>query len=513
MTRREPVLMGIDLGAGSLKVTIINVAGQLLGSASSSVTTSIRYPGWSEQDPAEWYQGLCSAVPRALGDATITAADISAVSFSAGAHTPVLLDKDDQIIRPAILWSDQRSSVESRELADQAGEMIAEIALNAPNPTWTLPQLKWLQRHEPEVINRVHRLLVAKDYLRYRITGLWHTDRIDAVGTMLADAKTGTWSPDICGLIGWDEATLPPIVDPATVVVGVSRSGAHETGLAEGTPVVAGTMDTAIEGYGAGAIDPGQGIIKLATAGAVSVISNRLLSHAEVIDYPHVMSDRAFSIIGTNSCASAHRWLRDQIFAAPDANEQSGDAWPSFEKMDQLASGVRAGAEGLIFHPYLQGERSPYWDPLLRADFIGVTMQHNRAHFVRALYEGIAFSLFDCIHSLQDQGLTLNEVRLIGGGSRSKTWCQIVCDVIGKPILVPSNGDASFGAALVAGVGVGAFTDERDAVVRCVSIKDQFEPDAARHTFYQEMFSIYKDSQASLAGINHRIFELTNPGG
>jgi xylulokinase len=505
--------MGIDLGAGSLKISIIGDSGQLYGSASSEVETSILHPGWSEQDPEQWYQGLCSAVPRALDEAGISAQQITAISFSAGAHTPVLLDKDDQVIRPAILWSDQRSSIEARELFDCAGDMIVNVSLNTPNPTWTLPQLKWLQRHEPETISRVHRLFVAKDYLRYRVTGLWHTDRIDAAGTMLADTKGKAWSVDICDLIGWDMSTLPPIVDPVTIVGDVSNIGATETGLAEGTPVVAGTMDTAIEGYGAGAVDPGQGVIKLATAGAVSVINERLEPHASVIDYPHVIPDQAFSITGTNSCASAHRWLKDQLFSAPAQGEQSKVTWPSFGEMDRLASDVTAGAEGLIFHPYLQGERSPYWDPLLRADFIGITMQHNRAHFVRALYEGVAYSLYDCILSLEEQGLILDDVRLIGGGAQSETWRQIVCDVIGKPISVPKNGDASFGAALVAGVGVGCFSNERDAVERCVSLEAYCTPDDTRHKLYQELFLIYKDSQASLASINHRISEVISPHG
>ncbi len=505
--------MGIDLGAGSLKITIIGDSGQLYGSASSEIETSIRHPGWSEQDPHEWYQGLCSAVPRALSEAGLSAQDITAISFSAGAHTPVLLDEDGQVIRPAILWSDQRSNVEARELSDSAGDVIFGISLNAPNPTWTLPQLKWLQRHEPDSVSRVHRLFVAKDYLRYCITGLWHTDRIDAAGTMLADTKGNAWSSELCGLIGWDMSTLPPIVDPSTVVGGVSNRGAIETGLSEGTPVVAGSMDTAIEGYGAGAINPGQGVIKLATAGAVSVVNEFIQSHASVIDYPHVMSGQAFSITGTNSCASAHRWLKDQLLSAPAHTEHGDASWPSYAEMDRLASKTPAGSDGLIFHPYLQGERSPYWDPLLRADFIGVTMQHNRAHFVRALYEGIAFSLFDCILSLEEQGLILDDVRLIGGGAHSETWRQVVCDVIGKPLSVPQNGDASFGAALIAGVGVGVFSDEHDAVRRCVSLAGHCEPDVMRHALYQDLFSIYKDSQASLASINHRISEVISPTG
>jgi xylulokinase len=502
---QEAMLMGIDLGAGSLKVTIIGSDGRSRGSASSEVRTDMPHPGWSEQDPEDWYRGLCDSVPRALSAAALEARDIAAVSFSAGAHTPVLLDSNDAVIRPAILWSDQRSGGESKALSEQAGDLIHRTSLNAPNPTWTLPQLKWLQRHEPRAVDRTRRLMVAKDYLRFRLTGLWHTDRVDAVGTMLADAAAAAWSDDICALIGWNVATLPPIVEPTTVVGEVSGKGAADSGLAAGTAVVAGTMDTAAECYGAGAVDAGQSVIKLATAGTVSVVTDELVAHSEVIDYPHVVPGLAYAITGTNSCASAHRWLRDRFFLSAGGREGACDGAGAFEEMDRLAATVPAGSDGMLFHPYLQGERSPYWDEHLRADFIGITMRHTAAHFVRALYEGIAFSLLDCMGSLKRQGLAPSAVRLIGGGAGSARWRRIVCDVMGMPIDVPENGDASFGAALIAGVGVGVFSDERDAVRSCVRLAGHEEPDPSNHALYGELFSIYKDSQAALAGINHRI--------
>ena len=506
---QDTVLMGIDLGAGSLKVTIISSDGQLLGSASSDVRTDSPQPGWTEQDPDAWYHGLCHAVPAALDAAGIAASDVGAVSFSAGAHTPVLLDGDNRVVRPAILWSDQRSSAEARELTDRAGDMIHATSFNNPAPTWTLPQLKWLQKHEPDAVSRTRRVLVAKDYLRFRLTGCWHTDRVDAVGTMMADAKASAWSAELCDLIDWDMATLPPIVDPTTVVGEVSREGADESGLAAGTPVVAGTMDTAAECYGAGAVDAGHCTIKLATAGTVSVVTDALAAHEEVIDYPHVLPGYGYAITGTNSCASAHRWLRDQFFLTEAAKTNGTDAGQdAFNEMERLAAAIPPGSDGMLFHPYLQGERSPYWDARLRADFIGVTIRHTRGHFVRALYEGVAFSLFDCMESLKAQGLQSDSARLVGGGAKSETWRQIVSDCTGLAIDVPENGDASFGAALVAGVGVGAFADEREAVKRCVRLTQHHEPDAANHALYGELFAIYKDAQAALAGINHTITDL-----
>jgi len=503
-----PRLMGIDLGAGSLKATIIGVDGVVLGSASSPVRTESKQPGWAEQDPEEWYQSLCNAVPAAISEANIDSAEIKAVSFSAGAHTPVLLDKNDRLIRPAIMWSDQRSGAESRELENQFGDEIRRIGFNSPNPTWTLPQLKWLKRNEPDAFARIAKIMVAKDYLRFRISGAWQTDRVDAVGTLFADAQSQTWSEELCAMADIEVDLLPPIVNPVDQVGTVSRRAADDTGLSTSTLVIAGTMDTAVECYGAGAVKPGQGVIKLATAGTVSVVTDHLAHHNEVIDYPHVLPGFGFTITGTNSCASAHRWLRDQFFTGHAPGEPETDKTDAFDVMERLASTIPPGSNGLLFHPYLQGERSPYWDPKLRADFIGITMQHTRGHFVRAMYEGIAFSLLDCLESLRTQGLQLLSTRIIGGGTRSKTWREIVCNVIGSPIEVPENGDASYGAALIAGVGAGVFSSELDAVDRCVKITERIEPNRSLHEFYQEVFSIYKESQAKLAAINHRITDM-----
>jgi xylulokinase len=206
---------------------------------------------------------------------------------------------------------------------------------------------------------------------------------------------------------------------------------------------------------------------------------------------------------GTNSCASAHRWLRDRMFLAPGA-----DGAAAFAEMDRLAAAVPPGSDGLLFHPYLQGERAPYWDPFLRADFIGLTMRHGQAHFARALYEGIAFSIRDLLETAKGFGLSFGATRLIGGGARSATWRQIMADVTGLEIEKPENGDASYGAALLAGIGVGAFASPEDAVARCVRIADRAEPDPDRRRFYSDLFAIYKDAQAALAPLDHRLHKL-----
>ncbi len=496
-------LMGIDIGAGSLKTMIVSVDGTVEGSASADLRTSSPHPGWSEQDPADWWRALCDTVPRALADAGIGNDRIAAVAFSAGAHTPVLEDADGAVIRPAILWSDARSGAEARELQERYGDEILALACNRPAPTWTQPQLLWLARHEPQALARTRRLYVAKDWLRSRLTGTWETDVTEAAGTLLFDGRRNQWSERLCEMIDFDPRLLPPIVQPTTVVGQVTAAAAARCGLAAGTPVVCGSSDTSVEAFGAGATRPGAGTVKLATAATMSIVAADARPDPTVINYPYCVPGHWYTIGATNSCASAHRWLRDCFFT--DGVLTGAQA---FDLMDRHAAEVAPGAQGLLFHPYLQGERTPHWDPLLRADFIGLTFAHDRRHFVRALYEGIAFSLRDVLGALRSQGLDMSEARIIGGGSRSATWRQIVTDILGLSIVVPRETDASFGAALIAGVGIGVFADEASAVERTVAVVARHEPDATKRALYEDLYGVYRDAALQLVDINHRLSAL-----
>ena len=496
-------LMGIDIGAGSLKTMIVAADGRVGGSAAVDINTHSAHPGWSEQDPSDWWLALCETVPRALAQARVKPQEIAAIGFSAGAHTPVLEDAAGKVIRPAILWSDGRSSEEANELLEKFGVEILATGCNRPAPTWTQSQLLWLARHEPETISRAERLYIAKDWLRSRLTGTWETDPTEAVGTLLFDGAKNFWSERLCSMIDWDMRKLPPIVKPTSVVGTVTRAAAYSSGLAAGTPVVCGSSDTSVEAFGAGAIAQGQGTVKLATAAAVSIIGCEPHLHPTLINYPFVMPGHWYTITATNSCASAHRWLRDRFFL-----EQGGNGAEAFCVMDRLAAAAVPGADGLLFHPYLQGGPASHWEQLLRGDFVGMTFRHDRGHFVRALYEGIAFSLRDALEQLRAQNLDMCEARIIGGGARSATWRQIVADILGISMLVPRVTDASFGAALIAGVGIGVFADEGAAAEQCVSVIARHDPDSARRSMYEEMYGIYHDAALQLIQVNHRLSAL-----
>ena len=490
-------LLGIDLGAGSLKATLVTDTGRVAGEASAPINTYVPHFGWSEQEPAEWFAALCDAVPRAIAAAGIAPGAIAGIGISAGAHIPVLTDAQGIVIRPAIMWNDQRSAAEAAELHAGAGEMIIATSLNRVNPTWTLAMLAWLQKHEPHNIASTRRLYLAKDYLRFCLTGSWETDYSDVIGALMADDRTKNWSPEICALINWDFASLPPVVEPTAIVGGVTAQAAEQTGLKAGTQVVCAANDTTVEFFGIGADTPGVGAVKLATAGVLFLATAGPSVNPPISCYPHIIDGLYYTATGTNSCASAHRWLRDQMFS------EGG-----FEEMDALAATITPGANGLLFHPYLQGERAPYWDPLLRADFIGLTISHNRAHFARALYEGIAFSIRDLLEAAQALGLAFGTIRLMGGGAKSAVWRQIIADVTGLTVERTESGDASFGAALIAGIGTGIFSSPQDALDKCVRLLDQTTSDPKNHEFYSKLFAIYKQAQAALAPLNHQLHAL-----
>ena len=500
-----PYLLGVDLGAGSLKASLITARGEVVAEASHPVTTRVPRFGWSEQDPAEWEAALFSAIRSVLAGAAVDArfdpVEIAGIGLSAGAHIPVLTDASGRVIRPAIMWNDQRGAAEAAVLHERAGERIVAASLNRVNPTWTLAMLAWMRAHEPEAVARCKRLYLAKDYLRSRLTGSWETDFSDVIGALMGDDATRDWSPELCALIGWDMATLPPVKSPLSVVGGVTPEAAAATGLKAGTPVVCGANDTTTELFGVGGNSPGIGAVKLATAAVLFLATRGPCVHPPVSCYPHVIEGMYYAATGTNSCASAHRWLRDAMFA------QGG-----FAEMDELAGSVPPGAEGLLFHPYLQGERAPYWDPLLRGDFIGLTIAHTRAHFARALYEGIAFSIRDLLEAARALGLEFGAIRLLGGGARSATWRQIIADVTGLAIERTESGDASFGAALLAGIGTGVFASPEDATGRCVRLAGRELPDRENHARYSEFFMIYKAAQAALAPLSHRLYDLSAGG-
>jgi xylulokinase len=349
-------------------------------------------------------------------------------------------------------------------------------------------------------MKKVAKILFVKDYVRYLVTGVAVTDYIEAQGTLFFDMHRMNWSEELAGLAGLKKEQLPELIKPTDLAGHVTAAAARDTGIPEGTPVICGTSDSAVEDYGAGAVEPGDCIVKMATAGNVNVMTQMPHPFATTLTYSHVVEGMWYTVSATNAAALCQRWMRDTLCQFEKAEAEKNNT-KAFALMDRLAEISPPGANGVVFHPYLQGERSPYWDPKLRASFTGVSISSTKGDFIRALFEGVAYSLRDCYGTIREMQLPVKRIFLIGGGARGRLWSEIVCNVFNLPVQIPTPGDASFGSALLAGTGAGVFADSKDAVRKCLHIDREIAPDEKLAEFYSKGFSEYREIHDAMARI------------
>ncbi len=499
------LFLGIDLGTGGCKLTVIDAKKGVVADHMVEYATRNPHPGWSEQDPADWVEAFYACFEAMKAKSSFDPRDIRALCPDASTHNAVLLDKNDTVLRRCIMWNDQRSFAEVRWLLEHHGPRLFLLTYQKASPTWTLPQLLWVKNNEPEVFARIHRMAFTKDYLRYLLTGVWSTELVDAGGTMLMDFVRTEWSEEVCGILGLPLSTLPPIGRPTDVVGTLLPHVAKRLGLAEGVTVVAGASDTAVEDYAAGVLRPGQCIAKLATAGNVNVFTDKPAPNEFSFCYNYVIPGMYYATMGTNAAAASFRWFRDNLVrkCAPDTG---------FNEIEKLAHEVPPGSAGVIYHPYLNGERAPYFDPHLRANFFGLSSYHDLRHMTRAVLEGVAYSLKDCLNAAVSVGLVPDEIRLIGGGGKSPLWCQIVADVLARPVIKLRNDDSSLGSAMLAGVGTGAFSGFADAVSICTVVESTYSPIPENARRYERMFGLYKGIHDCLAPLHSRLHDILQEG-
>lgn len=490
-------LLGCDFGGGASKATLLGEDGRIISEASEEYATSYPRPGWAEQDPEDSLRAFLSNLKRVTAKSGVRPDQITAIALDGATHTAVLLDESDRVIRPCIYWTDQRAVMEARELERHSGE-IARLTLNCPGALWTLPQLMWLKQNEPENFRRIRKLMSVKDYVRYRLNGDYVTDSIEACGFMLMDVRNRKWSETLCELAGLDRNLLPEIVEPDTVLSSVCRNAAGRYGLSADTKVIAGATDTAMEVYASGAVRAGQATVKLATAGRICAVTKEPMVGRNLVCYPHVIKGLWYPGTATKSCAASFRWYRD-VFGEYE-KEHTDDA---FQSMADAAADIPPGADGLYFHPYLQGELTPYQDERLKGSFVGMRSSHTKAHFNRAVLEGIAYSLKDCMKTFREEGADIKEAFIIGGGARGKLWRQIVSDMLGIPLLKSERDDSSFGSAMLAGAAAGVFESKEEAVSRCTGAAERIYPEEERRRIYEQGFSDYKRIHDALAEVYH----------
>ena len=489
-------VLGLDVSTTATKAILVDESGSVAGTGSSGYDYDVPRPLWSEQDPRLWWTAAQVAIGQALSDAGVRGGGVAAVGLAGQMHGAVLLDASNVPLRPAILWNDQRTSAECDEIRERVGvRRLIEIAGNDALAGFTAPKLLWVRRHERDVWGRVAHVLLPKDFVRHRLTGDHAVDRADGAGTLLFDLAARDWSTELLEALDLDPGLLPSTHEGPSVTGTVTAEAAATTGLAAGTPVVAGGGDQAANAVGVGAVDPGVVALSLGTSGVVFAATDRPLVERDgrVHAFCHSVPGRWHLMSVMLSAAGSLRWFRDAL--ASDL---------AYDTLDAEAATVRAGSDGLVFLPYLTGERSPHPDPLARGAFVGLTVTHERRHLARAVLEGVAFGLRDGLDQMTASGLPApGQIRASGGGIASAVWRQILADVLQAEIATVATAEgAAFGAAMLAAVGVGWFPDVATAANRVVRVTPVAEPGRDAPT-YAEALASYRALYPALAPVFH----------
>jgi xylulokinase len=487
------MLLGIDVSTTGAKALIMDEAGRVAASATTPLPLSTPLPLWSEQDPAEWWQGVVSSVSQALEVAGATGADIAAIGLTGQMHGLVLLDEHGEVLRPAILWNDQRTGEQCDEIRRRLGKQrLIQITGNDALTGFTAPKILWVQQNEPEVWRKTRQILLPKDYIRYKLTGGFALDRAGGAGTLLFDLAARSWSAEMLGALEIPADRLPATFEGSEITGRVSRDAASTTGLLEGTPVVGGGGDQAAQAVGVGAVEPGIIAVTLGTSGVVFAATEAPLVEPQgrLHAFCHAVPGRWHFMGVMLSAAGSLQWYRDAL--APELG---------FDELVQEAGPVLPGSEGLYFLPYLTGERTPYPDPLARGAWVGLTVRHGRPHMTRAVLEGVSFGIKDSFTLIQDAGLgAIDQVRISGGGAKSALWRQIMADILGVELVtVNTTEGAAFGAALLAAVGAGIFRSVAEACKELVQITGRTVPEASASGSYGKHYQRYRALYPALA--------------
>jgi len=451
-------------------------------------------PGWAEQDPLDWWRACGSAVRKAMHSSDLSAQEILCVGFSGQMHGAVLLDSGDEVVRNAIIWCDQRSEAQSNELSDLFGrEALIRLTSNPPLTNFTLTKLLWVREIEPKNWARVRHVMLPKDYVRFRLTGERAIDVADASGTLLLDVAHRKWSIEVLGKAGIDPALLPPLYESSQMCGKVSAAGAEATGLRMGTPVVAGAGDQAAGAVGMGIARAGAVSATIGTSGVVFAATDRpaLDPEGRLHTFCHAIPGRWHVMGVTQAAGLSLRWFRDRFGVTTAALTNAGR--DAYDLLAEEASAAPAGSEGAFWVPYLMGERTPHLDPNARAALVGLTASHTRGHLIRAVMEGVAYSLKDTFTIFEAMHIPVASIRLGGGGARSPLWRQIQADVYGHEVeIVAAEEGAAYGAAILAGVGVGAWSSVDEACDRVVRVASRIAPDQAASKTLENSYRTYR---------------------
>ena len=491
-------VLGIDVSTTATKAVLIDESGAVVGVGASAYGFSVPRPLWSEQDPELWWDGAVTAIRSVLATTGVPADEVVAIGLTGQMHGAVLLDAAGDVLRPAILWNDQRTATECDAIRDALGpERLIAITGNDALTGFTAPKLVWVRDHEPDVWRRIAHVLLPKDYLRLRLTGEYALDKADGAGTLLFDLAARDWSTEVLDALRIERAWMPPTWEGPEITGVVTAIAAAATGLRAGTPVVAGGGDQSANAVGVGAVTVGTMALSLGTSGVVFATTDRPLyePHGRVHAFCHAVPGRWHLMSVMLSAGGSLRWFRDAIVPGVE-----------FGDLVDAATEVPAGSGGLLFLPYLSGERSPHPDPLARGAFVGLTLTHDLRHLTRAVLEGVAFGLRDGLDLMIEAGTPVpDQIRASGGGTESPLWRQILADVLGAEIATVSTSEgAAYGAGVLAAVGAGWYPSVEAASAALVTATPVASPGPDTEA-YRDAHAIYRELYPALAPTFHRM--------
>jgi xylulokinase len=496
--------IGIDASTTATKVLLMDETGQVVGVASEAYSYETPRPLWSEQDPDLWWDATRKGIRRILSETSVPPESIKGIGLTGQMHGLVLLDERGDVLRPAILWNDQRTGAQCDEIRARLGkEHLIQITGNDALTGFTAPKILWVQENEPEIWARTRHILLPKDYVRYKLTGEFATDRAGGAGTILFDVKTRTWSPEVITALEIPSEYLPSTFEGPQVTAFLPPYTTADIGLPPGIPVVGGGGDQSAAAVGTGAVQVGIVSLSLGTSGVVFATTDlpAIEPQGRLHAFCHAVPGKWHLMGVMLSAAGSLRWFRDAF--CPDVD---------FDEVVSPALAVLPGSDGLIFLPYLTGERTPHPDPLARGAFVGLTVRHLLPHLTRAVLEGVAFGLRDSFELMKAIGLAeIRQVRITGGGARSPLWRQILADVLGAELVtVNATEGAAFGAALLAATGAGIFPDVETACEKTIQITGRTSPSQAQD-IYRSLYPIYRDLYPALKESFNALSTSTDP--
>ena len=504
-------ILAHDLGTTGNKATLFDEQGKLAASAFSGYEVIHPEPTWAEQNPADHWNAVINTTRQLLAQAKISPDEIAVISFSGQMMGCLPVDKNGQPLRNCIIWADQRGVQQAAQLDERVGqERVYRITGHRISPTYSLAKWMWIRDNEPAIFANLHKILHVKDYIAYRMTGKFVTDRSDASGMNLYNLESGTWSQEILDAMQLDAAQLPEIHNSTDVVGELTRDAADALGLVPGIPVVIGGGDGASAAVGAGSVSEGPAYHYIGTSSWIAFAAPRPIFDPgrRIFNWAHMVPGM-FSPCGTMQAAGgSYQWLRRQICWSEeqDAQETGEDV---YEIMNRRAAESVPGAHGLLFLPYLQGERSPHWNPKARGGFVGLQVTHKRADLIRATLEGVSMNMRTILQSFLDANAHIEQVTLIGGGAKGELWDQILADVYGLPTLRPKllEEATSLGAAIAGGVGVGLYKDF-SMVHQCIEIAKRYEPNAQAAALYNKLYPSFLKAYDTLVPVFDELSEI-----